>query len=297
MPLTQFASATIGFRSKVLFALLYLLAGYAAWSLGGAGFALAVAVACIPFHVLTLRATPTIIGRLFRGRELTWGEAPRLKGILKILAERADLEHPPRLFLVPGKGMSAFALGPPDNAAIALSRGVVDGLELREIAGVMAHEVTHLSHGDTRMIFLSGLLRRVIGLLALTAGLLVAFNLPLVLLGKAKLATCPLLVLILTPTLGSLLTFALSRRREFSADVGAAELLGDVEPLADALQKMAPTQGNVWEKLFNLEGTPRKKTLLRSHPTSRERIQRLHDLKLEGPFCNRPLFSDGDLQS
>ncbi|BCR04621.1 peptidase M48 [Desulfuromonas versatilis] len=279
-------------KSRILFALLYPLLGVAALCLGGPGFALAVAVAIIPFHLLSLKTSSVLITRKFQGHELTSKQAPKLKRILRTLSERAHLEHRPLLFMVPGDAISAFSVGSRSRPAIALSHGLLENLDTRELAGVLAHEVTHLSQGDPLVMVLSGLLRRVIGVMAVLAGLFVAMNLPMFLLGREAFEVLPLLVLLVAPSLGSLLLFALSRCIEFSADRGAAELLGDPEPLASALKKMGTSHKVPWWQRLFPGGGKSAQPLLRTHPTARERIQRLRGLRISSPFSCDPLFQD-----
>ncbi len=279
-------------KSRICFALLYPLLGLAALALGGTGFAVATAVAIIPFHLLSLRTSAALITGKFHGHELKSNQATKLKRILRTLSERAHLDHRPLLFLVPGETISAFSVGTRNHPAIALSQGLLENLDTRELAGVLAHEVTHLRHGDPLVMVLSGLLRRVIGVMALLAGLFVAMNLPKFLLGKETFDLLSLLVLLLAPTLGSLLIFALSRSLEFSADRGAAELLGDPEPLASALKKMGTQQKAPWWSFLFPGGSKNAQPLLRTHPTARERIQRLRSLTLSTPFTTGPLFQD-----
>ncbi len=278
-------------KSIFLFAQLYLLLDLAAWGLGGFGFALAVALAIIPFYLMSFRISPSLISTFFRGRELKLKRVPRLEGTLLELSDRAGLENSPRLYLVPGSAMSAFAVGNRRDSAIGLSHGLIRGLDNRELAGVLAHEIIHVSHGDTRAMLFSALLRRMIGILALFAGLLAGINLFQVLIGNESFAPAPLLVLLLAPTLGSLMMYTVSRRVEFNADTVAAEILGDTEPLACALEKIGQNGAGGWERIFSADHylwSP----LMRTHPATEERVQRLHRQTLSGPFVSDPLFDN-----
>ena len=83
------------------------------------------------------------------------------------------------------------------------------------------------------------------------------------------------LVLVFAPTVGGLLQLALSRTREFDADLGAAMLTGDPDGLASALVKLDRAQGRMWESLVLPGGRNPAPSVLRSHPPTEERVARL----------------------
>jgi heat shock protein HtpX len=87
------------------------------------------------------------------------------------------------------------------------------------------------------------------------------------------------LVLLAAPTVGGLLQLALSRTREFDADLGAALLTGDPDGLASALTKLERAQGRAWENVFLPTGRNPNPSVLRTHPLTAERVKRLMALK------------------
>ena len=91
-----------------------------------------------------------------------------------------------------------------------------------------------------------------------------------------------LLMLYLAPSIGSLLQLGLSRTREYDADLEGAYLAGNPRGLVSALRKLERYQGRFWEDLaFPVPGRRiPQPSLLRSHPTTEERVERL--LALEG---------------
>src|SRR5262249_40563046 len=100
------------------------------------------------------------------------------------------------------------------------------------------------------------------------------------LLGDADMPFLGLLLLYLAPTIGSLLQLALSRTREFDADLDGAELTGDPRALASALDKLERYQGSFWEDLMFPIPARRipQPSLLRSPPPTEERVRRLLEL-------------------
>ncbi|MDA4630974.1 M48 family metalloprotease, partial [Escherichia coli] len=87
------------------------------------------------------------------------------------------------------------------------------------------------------------------------------------------------LVLLVAPTIGGLLQMALSRTREFDADLGASLLTGDPDGLAQALTKLEKAQGRLWENLILPGGRIPDPSILRTHPLTETRVARLKALK------------------
>jgi heat shock protein HtpX len=104
---------------------------------------------------------------------------------------------------------------------------------------------------------------------------LLFLNLPLILLGGTGFPWGMILLLLGAPTVSLLLQLALSRTREFEADQGAAELTGDPEGLARALDRMEAQQRGLMQNLFGIGRSPVGSNLLRTHPPTEERIRRL----------------------
>ena len=109
------------------------------------------------------------------------------------------------------------------------------------------------------------------------AGLRAGNSLPLMLFGEVGVSLMPIFVLLVAPLVSGIAQLALSRVREFQADLGSAELLGDPRPLVAALTKMDRMGVGFlerWVQAGRREASP----LLRTHPTTDERIQRLQGL-------------------
>jgi len=109
--------------------------------------------------------------------------------------------------------------------------------------------------------------------------LLLFLNLPLIVAGALAAPWLLVLLLVAAPTLMNLLQLALSRAREYDADLEAARLVGDPEALASALLKLERRQGRFWESMLSPRGQVPEPTLLRSHPPTEERVRRLLDLR------------------
>ncbi|MDJ0806620.1 MAG: zinc metalloprotease HtpX [Gammaproteobacteria bacterium] len=265
------------------------LCAWLAWFIGG--LPLAVLTAC--FILLAYRlnpvASPEMIIRLFRGRALSPSQAPELYHLLYGLSEKAGLHKVPMLFYLPSNVMNAFTTGSPDNAAIGLSDGVLRRLNMRELAGVLGHELVHIVNQDTRMMAFADLTSRITSLFSLGGQLLLIINLPLLLFSGASLPWAPIMLLLASPILSALVQLALSRNREYDADLGSAKLTGDPLAPASALRKMEYPHYSLFSQII-LPG-PRipDPSLLRTHPPSDERIKRLVELAESLPITEQAI--------
>ncbi len=229
--------------------------------------------------LLAPEASSHLALRLYRARALTPQQAPQLWSLSQELAGRAGLTHAPALYWVPSGTLNAFAVGTSDNAAIAVSDGLIRSLTRRELAGVLAHEVGHIASQDVRLMNLADIISRLTHMMSVVGILMALFSLPLMLMGVASISVLGLLLLIAAPTLSALLQLGLSRVREFNADLQAARLTGDPEGLASALSKIERRQGNWWQRLFLPGYHDPQPSLLRTHPDTAERIRRLLALR------------------
>jgi len=254
--------------------------GYLALILAGDEFALAViAVVWVVFWLNPLMP-PAWILQLHRARPLERRDAPQLYQVLEALTERAGLPQAPRFYYLPSPVMNAFAVGERGNAAIALSDGLLRQLNLYELAGVLAHEISHIRGNDIRVLTLADLSARVTRGLSMVGVFLFLLNLPLMFFTETHISWSPILVMLLAPVVSDLAQLALSRVREFQADLGSAELLGDARPLIAALVKMDRLGVHLVERwIFRDQKV--EPSLLRTHPTTRERIERLMSLDQE----------------
>jgi heat shock protein HtpX len=219
--------------------------------------------------------SPRMVLGLYKARPLASHEAPQLHGMVEQLAKRAGLPSVPSLHYVPTPMLNAFAVGRPDEAAIAVTDGLLRAMNLRQIQGILAHETAHIMNGDLRVMGLADVLNRITGFLS-TMGLL---GLPLVFGIGVKAPLTGLLLMIFAPTIGGLLQLGLSRAREYDADLDGAGLTGDPEGLASALRLLEEKQGAKWEGMLLPGARVPHPSLLRTHPRTEDRIARLNALK------------------
>jgi heat shock protein HtpX len=251
-----------------------------AWLIGGWSSVAVAAVAVAIVLGLGPRVSPQTVMRLYKAQRVDPARGGQLARLVEILADRAELAAQPRLYVVPSLTLNAFATGTPGRAAIAVTEGLLRRLSLREIAGVLAHEISHIRNNDLFVMGLADAMTRFTQLLAYLAVFLAVLNIPALLLGLDGFSWFAILLLYAAPTVSSLLQLALSRAREFDADMEAAGLTGDPMGLASALGSLERYQGRFWEDLMFPVPARRipQPSLLRSHPETAERIARLREV-------------------
>jgi heat shock protein HtpX len=176
-------------------------------------------------------------------------EAPELHDMVERLCAMADLPKP-RVAIIDTDVPNAFATGrSPKHAAVAVTRGLWQRLEPREIEGVLAHELSHIANRDV-------LIMTVASFFAMLAGLLTRFGLYSGMFGGGRgrdnnqvpVWLIVLLVSVVTYFLSQILILAISRYREFAADRGSALITGAPEHLMSALQKIASDMFRIPER-------------------------------------------------
>jgi heat shock protein HtpX len=197
--------------------------------------------------------------------------------MIEELAEKAGLEKVPRLFLDRRAITNAYTIEDKTRSAIVLSESLLTSLSDREIKGVLAHEIAHLKNRDIWIMVVSDQVRRLTGYLSIAGQLMLLLYLPLMLIKGVSVPWILLLSMMAAPTISSLLQIAMSRNREFKADLDAVALSGDAVGLASALRKIN-RQSSFWKRLYApyLKELPE---LFRSHPETTARIKRLRILQ------------------
>ncbi len=214
-------------------------------------------------------------------------DAPEYFAIVSNLAKRANLPMP-ALYIVPDQAMNAFATGrDAEHAAVAVTQGLLTRLNHDEIEGVIAHELSHIRNYDMRLMSTVSIL---VGMLNILANMFWRSGL----MGRSssreesRANTVVSLVLILvTPIVGMLIQFAISRQREFLADASAAELIGSPRGLIRALGKLESSKvplaradvATAHLYITNPFGDKSfLSTLFSTHPPMQDRIERLREL-------------------
>lgn len=229
-----------------------------------------------------------------RAQVINEADHPEFYGMVRDLANRAGLPMP-RVAVSPSEQANAFATGRgPNNAVVCATTGLLQSLTRDEVEGVMAHELMHVKHRDILIGSVAAAVATAISSIAQMAMFATMFA------GGGDDEDRPnpfavLLVSLLAPLAASLIQMAISRSREFEADRGAAELIGNGEPLARALEKIevlamrhpmmvSPAQAQAYihnplAEMHHKRGTGVDVgRLFSTHPATDERIRRLRSM-------------------
>ncbi|MFP4329324.1 MAG: zinc metalloprotease HtpX [Alkalispirochaetaceae bacterium] len=210
-----------------------------------------------------------------RGAQLLnpWA-APTLHQMVRELSERAEIALIPPIYYIPSPTPNAATLGVGENVRLIVTDGLLRRLDYREMQGVIAHEISHIRQKDLILFAVVEGIKQMLVTLAQAGWIMLMLFFPLALFGTG-IPLSLVFGLMLSPILALLLQLAISRSREFSADIGAVELTGDPYGLALALEKLdQPTRF-----LSILLPVPQRRnstnSIFRTHPPTEERVRRL----------------------
>jgi heat shock protein HtpX len=224
----------------------------------------------------------------YHAREVSPQAAPGLYNMVERLSQRANLPMP-RVYIVPSQNANAFATGrDPEHAAVAVTEGILDILPEEELEGVIAHELTHIANRDTLTQAVAATVAGAISYL----GQMLSYGLWFGGFSRSdNRGGNPLGVIatvVLAPLAATIIQFAISRTREFSADAGAARLTGNPRALAQALlrlegtAKQNPMRANpAFEPLLIINSLSGQflGNLFSSHPATEDRVAALLELE------------------
>jgi heat shock protein HtpX len=277
------ASARNAVHSAALVTGIGLITGMCAYILWDGRGVLGTFACVLALLFIGPRIAPEVVMRMFKARPLTPNRNEDLFEIVTELAQRAGLPATPRIYIIPSHTLNAFAVGRPDASSLAVTEGMLDALSAPELAGVFAHEISHVRNNDLWIMGLADIMSRLTQFMAYLAVILALLNLPLAIMGQEHAPWIVVILLYSAPAVSSLMQLALSRTREYDADVEGARLTGDPRALASALAKLERQQGQFWEQMLlsggNRDNAGQQPSVLRSHPGTKERIRRLLELE------------------
>jgi heat shock protein HtpX len=268
-------------KTSMLMAAVVALFGVVGATIGGAQGMLVALVLGGAMNFFAYWFSDKMVLKMYNAQEVDAASAPQFYGIVRELAERANLPMP-KVYLIDEAQPNAFATGRnPEHAAVAATTGILQLLSARELRGVMAHELAHVKHRD---ILTSTIAATVAGAISAIAQFGFLFG------GRDSDRPNPvvaLIVMILAPIAAMLIQFAISRAREFGADEGGAKISGDPQALAAALEKieryakglpMAPAEQHpetAQMMIINPLAGGGIAGLFSTHPATQERVARL----------------------
>jgi heat shock protein HtpX len=256
---------------------------------GSTGLIIALIVACA-LNLITYWKSDQMVLRISGATEVDATTAPEFYGLVRQLATNADLPMP-RVYIVTHAQPNAFATGRnPQHAAVCATTGLLDMLSRQEVAGVIAHELGHVKNRDTLTMTIAAAFGGAISMFANFLQVSLIFgggrNNRFGIFGT-------LMTAIAAPFAAMLVQMAISRSREYQADIEGAKICGNPLWLATALEKIQaavrgmpnrqvqqvpalahlyicnPLTGRGWASIFT------------THPATEDRVARLREMAQE----------------
>jgi len=220
-------------KTYILLAGMTALFGAVGYMVGGTGGMLIALLVAGGMNIFAYWNADKMVLRHFRAQEVDPRHPdPRVQAYLQdtlALAQRAGLPAP-KVYIIDNPQPNAFATGRnPENAAVAATSGLLGLLTREEIRGVMAHELAHVKNRDTLTMTVTATIAGAVAMLA---------NFALFFGDRDRNIIASLAIMLLAPIAASLVQMAISRAREYEADRIGAEIGGEPEALASALQKI-----------------------------------------------------------
>jgi len=280
-----------------LFLLLSSLVVYIALVVGGEILASVALLFVFMFYFINPYIASSFILRMYNAQIIPYSSAPALYDMTDELASRAGLKFTPKLYYVPSSVVNSFTVGQAEKSSIAISDGILQTLNYEEIAGIIGHEISHIKNEDIRVMIFADVVGRLIKICSIMGQVLILLSLPFVIMGNAQINWLPFFIVIFSPLGSDLIQLAMSRVREYEADMGSVMLLGDARPLLSALNKISYYEHHYFRNAILPTHKIPEPSLLRTHPQTEERISRLLDVHKTLDHDHAPYEFHPDIQS
>ena len=285
------------FKTFILMALLTGLMVAIGGQLGGSTGAMIMLAISIGMNFFSYWFSDSIVLKSYDAREISQADSPQLYGIVEKLAKNADLPMP-RVYIIDSDVPNAFATGRnPDNAAVAVTTGIMRALDYNEISGVLGHELAHVKHRDILIGTIAASMAGVVSMVANIVQWGAIFGTRSDDDNGGLVGT--LATIILAPIAATLIQLAVSRSREYDADKTGGEICGNPMYLANALEKIeyhaqhsAPMAqaGTATAHMFIINPLENSKKVLKNlfstHPDTDDRIAHLREQAREMHLLN-----------
>jgi heat shock protein HtpX len=269
----------------VLTAMLVLIGG----AIGGRNGMLIAFVFAFAMNFVSYWWSDKIVLAMYGAQPVDERSAPELYGMVRRLATKAGVPLP-KVYVIPSEQPNAFATGRnPSHAAVAVTEGIMRILDMEELEGVLAHEMSHVINRDVLIGTIAATLAGAITYLAHMAQWAAFMG-----GGRSDDDEGPspiamILMAVVAPIAAMLVQLAVSRSREFHADATGARLAGRAYPLAKALEKLdmasraIPMHANPATAHLFIMNPLSGQSLMRlfsTHPSTEERIARLRAMRI-----------------
>ena len=268
----------------VMLTLIFVTAGAAMGGKNGMTIGLIFALG---MNLFSYWFSDKIVLKMYRAREVSEAEAPELYGVVRRLAQKAEIPMP-RVYIINEDQPNAFATGRnPNHAAVAVTTGIMRILSHEELMGVIGHELAHVKHRDILIGTIAATFAGAISYLAQMAQWAMIFGGNRGDDDEGGSPVAAIVMMIVGPIAAMIVQMAISRSREYVADEGGASISGNPRYLSGALRKLdsaskqipmdanpatshmfivSPLSGGGILKLFS------------THPPIEERIARLESM-------------------
>lgn len=252
--------------------------------LGGRGGMMIAFVFALGMNFFSYWYSDKLVLKMYKAQEVSETEAPELYNIVRGLTEKGNMPMP-KVYIMQNPAPNAFATGRnPQNAAVAVTTGILGMLNRDEIEGVLAHELAHIHGRDILIGTVAATIAGAVMMMANMAKWSMIFG------GSSDEEDNPLgaigaiAAMIIAPIAAMLIQMAISRSREYLADERGANLCGNPLALASALNKISngvenapmdaqPATAHMF--IMNPFSAKNAMKLFSTHPPVEERIARL----------------------
>lgn len=221
-------------KTFLLLALLTALLLYVGSLWGTGGFFIALVIVLI-MNFISYFFSDKIVLAMYHAKKVTESQEPGLYSLIKEVTYLAKIPMP-KVYIIPSDSPNAFATGRnPNNAAVAVTKGIMQLLNKNELKGVIAHEVAHIKNRDILIQTVAATIAGIISYIASMARWAAIFG------GgrdRDNNVVQLLVLMVLTPIIATIIQLAISRSREYLADESAAKTLHSGLGLASALEKL-----------------------------------------------------------
>ncbi len=276
-------------KTMVLLVFLTLILVWAGAAFGGKQGMTIALIFAFGMNFFAYWFSDKIVLRMYRAQEVTEAEAPELYRVVRMLSQKAQIPMP-KVYIMEEDQPNAFATGRnPQHAAVAVTTGIMRILNHDELAGVIGHELSHITHRDILISTIAATIAGAISYLAQMAQWAAIFGGHRGNDDEGGSPLAALVMMIVGPIAALIVQMAISRSREYLADEGGARLAGNPRLLANALRKL-----NYASQKIPMDANPATShmfivnpltgggllKLFSTHPPIEERIARLEEMSL-----------------
>ncbi|MCD8567527.1 MAG: zinc metalloprotease HtpX [Geovibrio sp.] len=276
-------------KTAFFMALLTVLFMFVGGLIGGRGGMMFAFIFAIGMNFFSYWFSDKIVLKMYKAVEVDETEAPGIHRIVRNLTTKGGIPMP-KVYVIHNPAPNAFATGRnPENAAVAVTTGIVDLLNDDELEGVLAHELAHIYGRDILIGTIAATFAGAIMMIANTAKWAMIFGGSRNSEGENNNPFAAIAAMIIAPIAAMMIQMAISRSREYIADARGAKLCGKPKALANALRKISggvaaapmddaqPATAHMF--IMNPFSARQAMNLFSTHPPVEERIARLEAMQ------------------